>query len=88
MLKLHYTAKFKRDLKKVKKRGLEQEKLVKIVDMLLEEKTLPAKYHDHMLKNNWIDHRECHIEPDWLLIYQIEQPLLKLVRTGTHADLF
>ena len=88
MLKLHYTAKLKRDLKKIKKRGLDEEKLIKIVDILLEEKTLPSKYNDHMLKNNWVDHRECHIEPDWLLIYQIEQPLLKLVRTGTHADLF
>ena len=61
-----------------------------IVEMLLEGKQLPEKYQDHNLTGNWIGHRECHIEPDWLLVYYIEGDLLvlTLTRTGSHSDLF
>lgn len=88
MLKPFQTSQFKRDIKKIKKRGLDLKKLQHIVELLLEEKELPRKNKDHILTGNWHKHRECHIEPDWLLIYIIDESLLKLVRTGTHADLF
>ena len=88
MLELEYTTQFKRDLKLSKKRGKDTNKLDKIVELLLKEKSLPEKYRDHPLSGNYKDHRECHIEPDWLLIYLQSKAILALVRTGSHADLF
>ena len=65
-------------------------KLQKVIEILAEEKTLPAKYKDHSLTGIYQDFRECHILPDWLLIYRIDKDILTLVlsRTGTHSDLF
>ena len=88
MLELEYTNQFKRDLKLSKKRGKDLEKLDPIVKLLLKEKPLPEKHRDHPLSGNYKDHRECHIEPDWLLIYLQGKTTLILARTGTHADLF
>jgi len=88
MLELEYTTQFKRDLKLSKKRGRDLSKLDPIVDLLLKEKSLPEKNRDHPLSGNYKDHRECHIEPDWLLIYLPGRITLVLVRTGTHSDLF
>lgn len=88
MLDLEYTTQFKRDLKLSKKRGKILRKLNTIVDLLLKEKPLPEKYKNHPLSGNYKDHQECHIEPDWLLIYLKSKTVLVLVRTGTHADLF
>lgn len=88
MLELEVTNQFKRDLKLAKKRGKSRKKLDNVVEDLLQEKPLAQKYQDHPLSGNYKDHRECHIEPNWLLIYQKQQALLILVRTGTHADLF
>ncbi|MCX6991112.1 MAG: type II toxin-antitoxin system YafQ family toxin [Chlamydiae bacterium] len=88
MLELEYTTQFKRDLKLSKKRGKDTDKLDKIVELLLKEKSPPEKCRDHPLSRNYKDHRECHIEPDWLLIYLQSKRILALVRTGTHADLF
>ena len=59
-----------------------------VIEMLLQEKPLPQKYHDHELTGNWRGFRECHIQPDWLLIYRINAGKLYLTRTGTHSDLF
>ena len=70
------------------RRGKSKDKIKRIVDLLQSEKSLPPKNRDHPLSGNWKDHRECHIEPDWLLIYKIEDGILFLERTGTHADLF
>lgn len=76
------------------KRGWKIEKLDKILSDLIDGKPLPKKYRDHALKGNWIDHRECHVMPDWLLIYKLEDipdtltELIIFVRTGTHSDLF
>lgn len=70
MLELEYTNQFKKDLKLAKKRGKDTSKLDKIVDLLLKEKLLPEKNHDHPLTGNYKDHRECHIEPDWLLMQE------------------
>ena len=87
---IHITTKsqFKRDLKLCHKRGKDIDKLENIVNLLQQDQSLSQKYHDHQLTGKWKDHRECHIEPDWLLIYQLTKLNLILVRTGTHSDLF
>ena len=79
---------FKRDIKRLKKRNKNFEKLKAIIQLLVEGEKLPPKARDHRLKGTLKDCRECHIEPDWLLIYRIEGSELCLVRTGSHADLF
>ena len=90
MLKLKVTNQFKKDLKKIKKRGLDISKLDKIIGKLLNQEQLENKYRDHSLVGNYLGFRECHIEPDWLLIYMIDDKELILTasRTGTHSDLF
>ena len=79
---------FRRDVKRIGKRGYDTEKLKKVIDLLVASQPLPVRCRDHALGGNWAQHRECHIAPDWLLIYRIEGNALYLVRTGTHADLF
>ena len=88
MLLLKTTSRFLKDLKLAKKRGYEIDKLEAIVDLLQAQQSLPPKNKDHTLTGEWNHHRECHIQPDWLLIYRIEATFLILERTGTHADLF
>ena len=84
------TAVFRKDLKKAKKRGLDLNLMDKVVTALQCGEPLPEKNKDHALTGNWIGHRECHIQPDWLLIYRVIEDtlILSLVRTGTHSDLF
>lgn len=84
------TTKFKKDLKKASKRNLKIEKLEKVIDILANGEMLSEKYRDHELNGNYSGCRECHIEPDWLLIYEIhnDKLILILTRTGTHSDLF
>ena len=79
---------FERDLRLISKRGKSLEKIKSIMRQLAEQKPLEAKYHDHPLKGEYVDCRECHIEPDWLLIYMIKDDSIIFVRTGSHADLF
>lgn len=88
--KLILTGKFKKSLKTAKKRGLNIALLNSVVDKLLQGIPLEEKYKDHPLKGNWEGFRECHIQPDWLLIYLVENDILTLtlVDTGTHADLY
>jgi len=90
--KVILTTPFKRDLKKLKKRGKKIEKLNDVVDMLAMEMVLDPKYRDHQLTNSkrFFACRECHIEPDWLLVYKKsnQEVILLLVETGTHSDLF
>jgi addiction module toxin, relE/stbE family len=83
------TAQFKKDYKLAVKRGLSVNLLKDIVALLANGHTLPEKNKDHDLTGNWKDYRECHIEPDWLLIYRINEDklILSLTRTGTHSDL-
>ena len=90
MLKVRYSAKFKKDFKAIVKRGYDISLFEEVRGFLREEKTLPEKYCDHSLKGEYMGHRECHISPDWLLIYKIENDMitLSLTRTGTHSDLF
>ena len=87
---VRYTSAFKRDYKLMLKRHLPIEKLQAIVEKLRNGEELPPANRDHPLTGNWANHRECHIAPDWLLIYQIRENilLLELTRTGSHSDLF
>ncbi len=88
MRSLRRDTQFKKDVKLLQKRGKDMEKLRKIIIFLVEGEKLPRKNKDHQLKGTLKDCRECHIEPDWLLIYRIEGSELSLVRTGSHSDLF
>jgi mRNA interferase YafQ len=82
------TKQFEKDVKLARKRGKDLSKLRSIMDLLLEGKKLSHKYFDQWLKGNYNDRRECHIEPDWLLIYKPESKEIIFERTGTHSDLF
>ena len=84
------TSQFKKDYKLAMKRHLDISLLEEVVSQLALGKALPDKNRDHALTGDWIGHRECHIQPDWLLIYRIEDDVLvlTLARTGTHSDLF
>jgi len=78
----------KKDLKKAKKQNKDFEKFSKVLDLLQKGEPLPAKYKDHPLTGNYKSYRECHIEPDWLLMYKIENYTLNLARVGSHSELF
>ena len=84
------TKKFDKNLRLIKKRGYNLKLLEEVVDLLSEGKKLPVKYKDHQLKGEFLGSRECHITPDWLLIYKINENMLILflMHTGTHSDLF
>lgn len=82
------TSQFKRDYKLAMKRGLKISLLEEVVAHLALGEPLPDKNRDHPLTGNWSGHRECHIQPDWLLVYYQTETELYLYRTGTHADLF
>ena len=88
MLGITWTSQFKKDFKVASKRNTSLNKLKRIIDTLQNENPLPPKNKDHKLKGNYRGFRECHIEPDWLLIYKTTKSELILVRTGTHSDLF
>ena len=84
------TSRFQKDLKRIQKRGYDIDKIKDVVLTLAEGKTLDPKYSDHSLAGEYSGCRECHITPDWLLIYEIyeDELILYLTRTGTHSDLF
>lgn len=90
MLTIKYHAAFKKDYKRVKKRGCDPKQLERVIGLLAAQKKLPARYRDHELTGNYRGCRECHLAPDWLLVYLIDQQelVLCLTRTGTHSDLF
>ena len=90
MLTLKYTAKFKKDYKLAKKRGLDIRLLEYIINELANQRQLEQKYQDYPLSGDYIGFRECHLQPDWLLVYLVEDNVLTLTlaRTGTHSDLF
>ena len=85
-----WTARFKKDYKQAMKRHLNINLLDDIIRALSRGETLPEKNKDHELTGDWVGHRECHIQADWLLIYRVEDDVLvlTLTRTGTHSDLF
>ncbi len=92
MLRLEFSGQFKRDFKRAMKRGCSSEKFEAVVEMLCRREPLPEKYRDHVLTDSreYKDARECYIEPDWLLVYQVldDAVILRLLRTGSHSDLF
>ena len=90
MLTIKYHTLFKKDFKRIKKRGYDISRLEKIVELLANEVPLPEQFKDHNLSGNYNGFRECHIAPDWLLIYQVNNNELVLVlsRTGSHSELF
>lgn len=90
MLEIVLSNQFKKDLKLARKRGCRMERLREVVNTLASEQKLAEKYRDHGLTGDYRGFRECHVEPDWLLVYRIHEDTLALFlfRTGTHADLF
>ena len=90
MLDIQYEKSFKKDYKRILKRGCNPQNLQDVLSLLVNQQPLPEKYRDHNLSGNYTGYRECHIEPDWLLIYKIfnDKLVLVLTRTGTHSDLF
>ena len=88
MLTPIYTGQFGRDVKKAQKRGKDLDKLKTIVSKIIHQETLDPKYKDHKLVGSFAGRRDCHIEPDWLLIYKLEKERVIFERTGTHSDSF
>lgn len=90
MLRIKYENTFRKDYKRIIKRGYDSSKLFDVIESLTSEMPLQAKNKDHNLTGNYSEFRECHILPDWLLIYRINESnkTLELVRTGSHSDLF
>ncbi|MDJ0731952.1 MAG: type II toxin-antitoxin system YafQ family toxin [Crocosphaera sp.] len=88
MLSPIFETRFKKDIKRLKKRGKNMEKLKAVIEKLLNNEVLEPKYKDHALTVNWNGYRDCHLEPDWILIYKITERNLFLVRSGSHSDLF
>lgn len=90
MLTIRYEKTFKKDYKRIIKRGYDIKLLKTVIELLATSQPLPEKYKDHSLTGNYLQFRECHISNDWLLIYKIDSNTLILtaVRTGTHSDLF
>ena len=87
-LTIRQSSRFKRDVKRLQRQKLDLSQLQTAVEMLVEQQALGEKHRDHFLIGDWKGYRECHIQPDWLLIYRVEGDELQLVRTGSHADLF
>ncbi|WP_419946582.1 type II toxin-antitoxin system YafQ family toxin [Candidatus Poriferisodalis sp.] len=85
---LRTTNRFERDLKRAKRRGKHLDKLWAVLEVLLAGGERHARHRTHRLSGQWSEFRECHIEPDWLLIWDLQEDALVLVRTGTHSDLF
>ena len=90
MYTLKFTSQFKRDVKLAKKQHKNIDKLFRVIDMITQGDVLPSNYRDHALTGNYHGFRECHIEPDWLLVYEIRHDILVLTvtRVGSHSDLF
>jgi len=87
-LNIKFTSQFKKDYKRCKKRNYNISTLESVITLLIQNKELPNKYRDHFLIGNYNGRRECHLAPDWLLIYKIENDTIFLERTGSHSDLF
>ncbi len=82
------TSQFKKDVKRIRKRGKSLDKLRNVIEKLASGEELEPRYHEHILQGQYASIRECHIEPDWLLLYKLSKTELILIRTGTHSDLF
>ena len=87
-MKILQTNQFKKDIKRVFKRGKSKDKLIEVLRILENGDELPEKYRDHRLSGDWVGRRDCHVEPDWVLIYKVTEDSIILERTGSHSDLF
>ena len=87
-LLLRQSTRFRRDVKRQLRKGVDLSKLEAVVEILVFQQPLEDRYRDHPLIGNWKGYRECHIQPDWLLIYRTTDDELQLARTGSHVDLF
>jgi mRNA interferase YafQ len=83
-----YSSQFRRDVKRLRKRGKDLEKLKVLIELLLAGEPLPPQYKDHPLKLNWAGYRDAHVEPDWVIIYSAAAEEVHLERTGTHDEIF
>ena len=88
MKAIFQTSQFKKDFKMIKKRGKDLNKLKEVVTAIAKSEALQVRQRDHALSGNWSASRDCHIEPDWILIYRVDGEFLFLERTGSHSDLF
>ncbi len=88
MKKLSQTTQFSKDLKRMRKRGKDLERIRVVVSTLARGEALDPKHRDHPLTGSWKNARDCHVEPDWVLVYTTDKYSLRLERTGTHSDLF
>ena len=90
LLTLRQTSQFKKDLRRLSMRGMNMDLLDEVITLLRKREPLPEKYNDHSLSGNWKGFRDCHIQPDWVLIYKVDTDTLILTatRTGTHSDIF
>ena len=88
MRKVKFTTSFKKDLKRQRKRGKQRQKIEKAIEIIRLDGDVTEEYLPHSLSGNWQGYRQCHIEPDWLMIYTVEDELATFYRTGTHSDLF
>lgn len=88
MKRLAQTNQFARDMKRMIRRGKDPAKMRAVVSVLARGETLPPRFKDHPLRGEWQGSRDCHVEPDWVLIYTTDEVWLRLERTGSHADLF
>lgn len=88
MRQIVQTKQFKKDFKKLSSSRYKLEDFIEVVELLVADKPLPLKNRDHLLTGEWQEYRECHIKPDWLLIYRKPPNVLELVRTGSHSELF
>ena len=88
MKQLSQTRQFAKDVKRMRKRGKDIEKLKAVVTHLASGQALEPRYRDHALAGEWKNCRDCHLEPDWILIYWADEQHLRLERTGSHSDLF
>lgn len=87
-LSIRQSTRFRRDVKRLRRQGADLKQLETVIRQLVAQNPLAEQYRDHTLVGNWKGFRECHIKPDWLLIYRIEDEELQLARTGSHAELF
>jgi mRNA interferase YafQ len=88
MKAIRRTSQFKRDVRRMQRQGREVEKLKRVLEALVKGEPLAAKHRDHVLVGQYKGTRECHMEPDWLLIYELGEAEIVLIRTGSHSDLF
>lgn len=87
-MKIRYSSQFTKDYKRITKQNKDLTKLKIVIDIFATGNSLDEKYRDHQLSGKWKNHRDCHVEPDWILIYRLTSDILYLERTGSHSDLF